>query len=403
MHGNDRGSGEFIKRRTISLRLTRGSDSDKQCDCGITRHEALSLSDHTGLPRATDADYGDLAPPQGEELPSQGSRPPRIWAILGARAGDNGQVLALARALGWPFEIKQLEFNRLHLLGPRLLGCSIASLTPSSRHLVSSDAPPDLTISVGHRSVSLVQWLRRRSGGRTRSVHIGFPRISPAHFDLVLTTPQYPVPDCGNVVRISFALGGTEAQPTNDPILAALPSPRRLLIVGGPNIYWKLDEPAVLNALASIIEDAARQGGSVLVTISPRTPPPLAAKIADVLEQTEVPTLLAAPGEAPSYPALLAAADSIQVTADSVAMVSDAIWTGKPMALVPIRKKLVAAVIMGVMDRLRPGRPVYPQDLRFFWRALEAIGVGHQLVRPRVPGERQRHEVVERVRSLLQR
>ena len=28
-------------------------------------------------------------------------RPPRTWLILGERKGDNAQVLALARALGW--------------------------------------------------------------------------------------------------------------------------------------------------------------------------------------------------------------------------------------------------------------------------------------------------------------
>ena len=28
-----------------------------------------------------------------------------------------------------------------------------------------------------------------------RAVHLGYPRISPKHFDLVVPTPEYPVPD----------------------------------------------------------------------------------------------------------------------------------------------------------------------------------------------------------------
>jgi hypothetical protein len=32
------------------------------------------------------------------------TRDPRIWALLGAHAGDNNQVLALAEELGLPFE-----------------------------------------------------------------------------------------------------------------------------------------------------------------------------------------------------------------------------------------------------------------------------------------------------------
>jgi len=42
----------------------------------------------------------------------------RVWAILGARQGDNNQVLALAETLGVPFEIKQLDYNRWRHLGP---------------------------------------------------------------------------------------------------------------------------------------------------------------------------------------------------------------------------------------------------------------------------------------------
>ena len=53
----------------------------------------------------------------------------RVWALTGAHAGDNDQVIALAEALGLPFEVKQLEYNRLRSLGPRLLGRSVISLS----------------------------------------------------------------------------------------------------------------------------------------------------------------------------------------------------------------------------------------------------------------------------------
>lgn len=332
------------------------------------------------------------------------SDPPRIWALLGARAGDNGQVLGLTKALGLPFEIKQLEYNALRLLGPRLLGSSLASLTRASRHVVTNEPPPDLTISVGHRSVPVVQSLRHRSGGQTRSVHIGFPRISPSHFDLVLTTPQYPVLDHGNVIRLPFALAGVAGDATNagdDALLAALPSPRRLLIVGGPNIYWRLDQRALLGALSSMVEETKARGGSVIVTTSPRTPPRPKAMIAEALKLAGVPTLLAEPKQSPAYASLLTNADTIHVTADSVAMVSDAVWTGKPMTLVPVRKNWLGSAVMGLMDRMRPDRRVYPQDLRFFWRALEKLGITDRLSQPRAWGETQLREIAGRVSALV--
>ena len=35
--------------------------------------------------------------------------PPRVWVIAAYRAGEQSQLLALAEALGWPFEVKQLR------------------------------------------------------------------------------------------------------------------------------------------------------------------------------------------------------------------------------------------------------------------------------------------------------
>ena len=337
-------------------------------------------------------------------MPTQSADAPlRVWALLGAHPGDNDQILALAQALGLPFEIKQLEYNRFKSLGPRLLGPSLISLTRNSRELIIAEPPPDLTISAGHRSVAVVRALRHRSRGRTRSIHIGFPRISPAHFDLLITTPQYPIPDHPRLLRIPYALtGAATAAPgaADATALAELPQPRHLLVVGGPTLFWRLDEPALLQTVEKMLADATRDHGSVLVTTSPRTPDMLAATIARSLEASQTPSLLTAPGEAPSYPSLLAAADSIRVTADSVSMVSDAIWSGQPVALIPVAKSALGRLGYGLADRLRPGRPIYPQDLRLFWRGLAAIGIGERPSLPRTSAHKQMRMIVERLQSL---
>jgi hypothetical protein len=338
-------------------------------------------------------------------LTSQGhSGPLRIWALLGARAGDNDQIIALAKALGLPFETKQLSYNRLHLLGPRVLGRSLISLNRSSRELIRAEPPPDLTISAGHRSVPAVQSLRRRSGGRTHSIHVGFPRISPARFDLVIATPQYAIPDHPHLLRIPYALTGAatrEPDPDDEALLARLPKPRRLLIVGGSTLYWMLDEPALLTALDAMLAKAAKKGGSVLVTTSPRTPPAITQAIDKSLDASRAPALLTAPRKSPRYASLLAAADSIWVTADSVSMVSDAIWTGKPVAIVPVEKSWLGLIAFRLMDRIRPGKRLYPQDLRFFWRALGEAGVSERLAIPKTSTNEEMRMILERARAIL--
>ena len=325
--------------------------------------------------------------------------------MLGARAGDNNQVLALAEALRLPFEIKQLEYNGLRRLGPRLLGRSLVSLTRDSRKEVLAAAPPDVTISAGHRSVPLVQMLREKSRGRTRSIHIGFPRVSPAGFDLVITTPQYPVPEHPNVMRVPHALSRAAAapHPADRVRLAMLPEPRQLLLVGGPNLYWTIGDAALLTTLESMLSEATSSGGSVLATISPRTPTPVRDAVERMLSESEAPTLLTGPGKPPGYQSLLAAADSIRITADSVAMVSDAIWTGKPVALIPVTKSTLGRLAMGTMDCLRPGRRAYPQDLRHFWKALESLGVTDRLATPRTTPDDEVKAILARVHETMDR
>jgi hypothetical protein len=281
----------------------------------------------------------------------------------------------------------------------------LISLTRRARELIVSEPPPDLTISAGHRSVAVVQALRRRSGGRTRSIHVGFPRVSPARFDLVIATPQYPIPDHPHLLRIPYALTGAAAaaaDPVDAALLAKLPQPRRLLVVGGPTLYWKLDEPALLETLQNMLAEAAQNGGSVLVTTSPRTPVALADTIAALLDAAPAPSLLTAPRQSPRYVSLLAAADMVHVTADSVSMISDAIWTGKPVALIPIASSALGRLGFGIAERLRPSKCMYPQDLRFFWRALADIGIGERPNLPRTSTEEQLRRILGRVQPILE-
>ena len=53
---------------------------------------------------------------------------PRVWVLTGNKAGDNSQVLALAEALGWPFEIKRFVHTRFEIVPNMLLRSTIAGI-----------------------------------------------------------------------------------------------------------------------------------------------------------------------------------------------------------------------------------------------------------------------------------
>jgi hypothetical protein len=130
---------------------------------------------------------------------------PRVWLVTGYRAGERSQILALAEALGWPFELKSLnyrktEFRTSLLRGSDLRGIRLHDSSPL-------EGPwPDLVISAGMRNEPVGRWIRAQSGGHTRLVHIGRPWADPGRFDLVITTPQYRLPERDNVLQNAMPL-----------------------------------------------------------------------------------------------------------------------------------------------------------------------------------------------------
>ncbi|MGE5721420.1 MAG: ELM1/GtrOC1 family putative glycosyltransferase [Sphingomonadales bacterium] len=321
-------------------------------------------------------------------MPAEASDP-SVWVLIGARRGDNNQLLALAEALGLPFETRQLRTNRLHWLPLRLLGATFATLKPESRAAVSGEAP-DLVLAIGRRSVPVVRAIRQGSRERTRLVHLGNPRVPVRHFDLVVTTPQYPVADAPNVLKFPIGIGRpSQAQDTSAAseeakrFLAAMPHPRRLLLLGGPTLFWKLDPEDVARAAKALLSQVEREGGSLIVLPSPRTPKAALVAARHAIENSRAPAAIAAMEGPPSYTTLLEAADSLFVTADSVSMVTEALRTGKPVGLVPVRRTWAGALWLALSDLLRPGRPAFPRDLRCFWAALERDGLAGSVERPR--------------------
>ena len=99
---------------------------------------------------------------------------------------------------------------------------------------------------------------------------------------------------------------------------------------------------------------------------------------------------------------MIECADEIYVTADSVAMVADAVNTRKPIGIIPIAKSALGRAVMAIMDLLRPGKRLRPRDLRFFWTALQEHGFGGTIDAPVASDPPDfTADIAERVRRLL--
>lgn len=294
---------------------------------------------------------------------------PRIWVLLGWRRGDNNQLLALAEALGLPFETRTLSYRKSWALLLNLLPKRPNLLTSRARN--SFGPPwPDLVIGIGRRSVAVSRWIRKRSGKRTKIVRLGNPRAENRLFDLVITTAQYPVAHDTNVLVLPVAMGRhcNPPKPTEQEAewLASLPRPHHLVALGGPTRYWQLPEDSLVGSVVRLAERAKNTGGSLIILSSPRTP----ASAIETIRRSGVPCEIVT-GDSVRYPVLLADADENFVTADSVSMISEAVLTGNPVGLIPVElddegiRKLGTA---GVSNSRR--------DIRKFWSHL----LQHQLV-----------------------
>lgn len=299
-----------------------------------------------------------------------------VWVLLGHRTGDNKQLLRLAGELGVPFRSIHLRYNRLHLLPPRLLGASLRSLTAESREQIHRPWPR-LVLGVGHRSVPVALAIRRLSRGRSKLVRLGNPRIDPSHFDLVVTTPQYRLPNRSNVIQLPLGINtaAEAAEPTPDEAkwLASFPRPHRLLLVGGNTFMWELRPEKVAEAARRLRD---RPDGTVIALRSGRTRRDVLDAVTDALKGGEH---AVASGRFPRYSILVQDADEIFVTGDSVAMVSDAIASRKPVGIIEPDKSVTGRFLYA-LDSIGLRVPV--RDIRQFWDEIRRQGLVGTLDEP---------------------
>ena len=244
--------------------------------------------------------------------------------------------MALAEALGWPFETKRMRYRHWELLTKLLWGATLAGI---NRRDSSPLAPPwpELVITAGRRNEAVARWIRRQAGGETRLVHVGRPWAALDRFDLIITTPQYQLPERPNILHNSLPLHAitpaalTQATAHWAPRLEHLPRPWIGVLMGGDSgpFVFTPEKGARLGRLVN--ELATRNGGALLVTDSARTP---AAAFDAFARQLQAPAWIfrwsAGAADNP-YHAYLGLADILVVTGESMSMMTEASATGKPL------------------------------------------------------------------------
>ena len=256
-------------------------------------------------------------------------RPKSTWLLAEGNAGLLSQAIGLSEAAGLPAEHRTLTPRGLWRHVP-------AALWPHPLTAITPDALvpplPELLIGCGGKAAAVLAAMRHR----VRTVIVQHPRMSIRKFDLVmavrhdeLTGPNVIVTRTAlhRVTPERLAAAAVEWAPR----LAHLPRPLVAVLVGGNNGRFRLDATVAGRLAGQLAAMMRLDDAGLIVTPSRRTAPevrrvleralrPLGAHVHDL-------------GADNPYFGMLALADAIIVTGDSVSMMSEAVATRAPVLL----------------------------------------------------------------------
>ena len=255
----------------------------------------------------------------------------QIWAVSDGRAGNARQAEALAAALA-------ADARPVHLhprapwrwLAPRRLPGAGAAFGPD--FAAALRRPPRLVIGCG-RQAALATRLARCGGART--VQILDPRLDPRHWDLVVV-PEHDALRGDNVLVTRGSLHAVDddwldAARRAHPAIGALPGPRTGVLLGGDSRHGRFDVATFSAQAAQLDTLGGDADGSLLLVGSRRTPPEVRAALR-ARYRGHAALLWADADDGPNpYAGVLAWADRLVCSADSVNMLSEACATRAPV------------------------------------------------------------------------
>ena len=244
------------------------------------------------------------------------------WIVTEGLIGLQNQAIGLAQALGVSYDLKELKKPR-----------GLWKFLPSGMHDLTPPWP-DLLISCGRQSVAVSVAIRRASNNKTFTAHIQDPLIDPKNFDVVIV----PAHDKLRGDNVLVTLGAIHHVSTEKlelasehfrPLLASLPRPLISVLIGGKNKHQGFSNSSSHDLAQKLLMAATSTAGGLAISFSRRTGAQNEATIRQDLKGCPS-YIWGGTGENP-YFGLLALADGIVVTSDSISMISEASSTGKPV------------------------------------------------------------------------
>lgn len=256
------------------------------------------------------------------------------WAITTGAAGMRAQARGLAERCA-----DRVIDRTIDLKPPwRWLPAHLAPFALSGLAAGSDDISPpwpDLVVSCGRRSAIVCAAIRRASRGAVLAVHVQDPLADPAAFDLVIALPRDSVRG-RNVVQVPAALNAVTPERLSEAAevwrgrFSALGRPLVGVVLGGSTRERRFDPAAADRLVEGLSRLRAGAGAGLAITPSRRTPVEVLQRVEFAFANDPRVFVWNRVGENP-YLAILALADRLVVTSDSLSMISEALATSAPL------------------------------------------------------------------------
>ena len=199
----------------------------------------------------------------------------RGWIISDGKAGHEAQARGVAEALGLAIEVKRVAprapWSLLSPWGPVAPSEQLGS--PASQF---HPPWPDFAFAIGRLTIPYIRKLKQMAGLATYTVILLDPKVSAKTADL-FWVPEHDKLRGPNVITTltaphTFSAARLAELRTRVPVeIAALPTPRVAVLLGGPNGDYQYTPPRVAH-LASALQSLGALRAGLMITPSRRTP-----------------------------------------------------------------------------------------------------------------------------------
>ena len=249
--------------------------------------------------------------------------------------GMISQVEGLAKALNLEFIHEKIELNNFWKMIP-------PKITPVKDFVFKNNISEkfNVVISCGRKSVVPSIFLKKKFGSKIMNIHIQDPKVSLSNFDYVIV-PEHDGLNGKNIISSKGALHYLtlkEIEKNHEYLSDKIDKNKQqiLLILGGPNKYYKYDKKNMSRIFENIKGLAEKNNLQIIIIPSMRTP-------ADTIDYANKffgsENLVIQNVDKKAYLSGLSIAKYLVVTCDSTSMISEAALTGKPIYVAQIPPK----------------------------------------------------------------